>query len=117
MGVSNLAAACPSVPRNNSTCILDNASIRYDQMQGRFVVLFTATDVPSHVSNFVLVTSRYATFACPASVTAANCPNTSDLFTNVVVPTVGGTTTGANNAYWVMYLIPINVVLPAAGNT
>src|SRR5215467_5805198 len=113
MGISNLNAACPTVPRNNSTCILDNASIRYDQMQGRFVVLFTATDVPSHISNFILVTSRYATFACPPGVTAANCPNTSDMFTNPIVPVVGGPNTGGVNQYWVMYIIPVNVVLPA----
>jgi len=114
---SALATACPSVPRSNTTCIIDNASIRYDQMQGRFVVLFTATDVQAHLSNWVLITSRYATFACPSTVTAANCPNTSDMFTNVVVPQVGGTSTGGTNAYWVLYLIPINVTLPAAANT
>src|SRR5215467_12952719 len=113
MGITNLAAVCPTVPRSNSTCVLDNASIRYDQMQGRFVVLFTATDVPSHISNFVLVTSRYGTFACPPGVTAANCPNTSDMFTNPIVPIVGGPNTGGVNQYWVMYIIPVNVVLPA----
>src|SRR5215831_394933 len=113
MGISNLNAACPTVPRSNSTCITDNASIRYDQMQGRFVVLFTATDVPSHISNFILVTSRYASFACPPGVAAANCPNTSDMFTNPIVPIVGGPNTGGVNQYWVMYIIPVNVVLPA----
>src|SRR5215470_16103488 len=46
LGITNLANLCPTVPRNNTTCIIDNASIRYDQMQGRFVVLFTVTDVP-----------------------------------------------------------------------
>src|SRR5215471_2132196 len=113
MGITNLNAVCPTVPRSNSTCIIDNASIRYDQMQGRFVVLFTATDVPSHISNFILVTSRYASFACPPGVTAANCPNTSDMFTNPIVPIVGGPNTGGVNQYWVMYIIPVSVVLPA----
>jgi len=113
MGISNLAAVCPTVPRSNSTCILDNASIRYDQMQGRFVVLFTATDVPSHISNFILVVSRYATFACPPGVTPSNCPNTSDMFTNPIVPVVGGPNTGGVNQYWMMYVIPVNVVVIA----
>jgi len=117
MGVANLAAVCPTVPRSNTTCVLDNASIRYDQMQGRFVVLFTATDVPSHISNFILVTSRYATFACPPGVAAANCPNTSDMFTNPIVPIVGGPNTGGVNQYWVMYVIPVNVIRLPDANT
>jgi hypothetical protein len=113
MGTTSLGAACPTAPRSNSTCVIDNASIRYDQMQGRFVVLFTVTDVPSHVSNFVLITSKFATFACPPGVTPANCPNTSDMFTNPIVPVVGGPNTGGVNQYWVMYIIPVNVLLPA----
>ena len=120
MGIANLALVCPTVPRSNSTCVIDNASIRYDQMQGRFVVLFTATDVPSHISNFVLVISRYATFDCsvtgnPPPATQP-CPNTSDLFTPPIVPIVGGPNTGGVNTYWTMSLIPVNVVL-AAGAT
>src|SRR5215467_11161632 len=117
MGITNLAAVCPTVPRSNSTCVLDNASIRYDQMQGRFVVLFTVTDLPSHISNFVLVTSRYATFACPPGVAAANCPNTSDMFTNPIVPVVGGPNTGGVNQYWVMYVIPVNAIRLPDANT
>jgi len=117
MGIANLGAVCPTAPRSNSTCVLDNASVRYDQMQGRFVVLFTATDVPSHISNFVLVTSRYATFACPPGVTPANCPNTSDMFTPPIVPIVGGPNTGGVNQYWVMYIIPVNVVRLPDANT
>src|SRR5262249_45439959 len=117
LGIANLQAVCPTVPRSNSTCILDNASIRYDQMQGRFVVLFTATDVPSHIANFILVTSRYATFACPPGVAAANCPNTSDMFTNPIVPVVGGPNTGGVNQYWVMYIIPVNVIRLPNANT
>src|SRR6185369_4493051 len=34
-------ALCPSGTGNNTTCVIDNASIRYDQLQGRFVVVFT----------------------------------------------------------------------------
>jgi len=113
LGIANLNAVCPTAPRSNATCVIDNASIRYDQMQGRFVVLFTATDVPSHISNFILVTSRYATFACPPGVTPANCPNTSDMFTPPIVPIVGGPNTGGVNQYWMMYIIPVNIVLPA----
>src|SRR5207249_3426366 len=63
-----------------------------------------------HISNFILVTSRFATFACPPGVAAANCPNTSDMFTNPIVPVVGGPATGGVNQYWVMYIIPVNVI-------
>jgi len=55
-------ALCPSGTGSNSNCVIDNASVRYDQMQGRFLVLFTVTDLPAHRSNWVLVVSTFSQF-------------------------------------------------------
>jgi hypothetical protein len=65
LGLTNLApqggivagstALCPSGTGNNATCVIDNASTRYDQLQGRFVVVFTVTDMPAHRSNIVVI--------------------------------------------------------------
>jgi len=44
LGEAALNELCPTQPRTRATCIIDNASVRYDQMQGRFVVLFTVID-------------------------------------------------------------------------
>src|ERR1022692_3319787 len=107
-------ALCPSGTGNNSNCVIDNASIRYDQMQGRFLVLFTVTDLPAHRSNWVLVVSVFSQFQkCPVPAVAGSvCPTSSPLFTPpVIAPIVGGTQTGGqNSANWVLYKIPINLL-------
>ena len=107
-------ALCPSGTGSNSSCVIDNASIRYDQMQGRFVVLFTVTDMPAHRSNWVLVVSAFSQFQkCPVPAPAGSvCPTSSPLFTPpVIAPIVGGTQTGGvNTANWVLYKIPINLL-------
>ncbi|MFN7936534.1 MAG: S-layer homology domain-containing protein [Bryobacteraceae bacterium] len=61
LGEVALNELCPTQPRTNATCQVDNASIRYDQMQGRFVVLFTVVD------NALL-----NCFGCSDTVTTAN---------------------------------------------
>ena len=104
---------CPSGTSSNTQCVIDNASIRYDQLQGRFVVLFTVTDVPAQRSNFVLIVSKFSQFTkCTAGIPTC-VPNgaSSPLFTPpVIAPIVGGTQTGGINATnWVMYTIPINL--------
>jgi len=107
-------ALCPSGTGSNSTCVIDNASIRYDQMQGRYLVLFTVTDVPAHRSNWVLVVSAFSQFQkCPVPAPAGSvCPTSSPLFTPpVIAPIVGGTQTGGQNAAnWTLYKIPINLL-------
>src|ERR1051326_6024384 len=72
-------ALCPSGTGSNSTCVIDNASIRYDQLQGRYVVLFTVTDMPAHRSNWVLVVSNFAQFQkCPVPAPSGSvCPTSS----------------------------------------
>lgn len=44
LGEGAITELCPSAPRSNASCVIDNASVRYDQMQGRFVILFTVVD-------------------------------------------------------------------------
>src|SRR5579871_5514388 len=109
-GLTSGTALCPTGTGSNSTCVIDNASVRYDQMQGRFVVLFTVTDLPAHRSNWVLVVSSFSQFQkCPAPAPAGSvCPTSSPLFTPpVIAPIVGGTQTGGqNSANWVLYTIP-----------
>src|SRR5579871_6215703 len=108
------AALCPSGTGSNSSCVIDNASVRYDQLQGRFLVLFTVTDLPSHRANWVLVVSAFSQFQkCPVPAPAGSvCPTSSPLFTPpVIVPIVGGTQTGGQNAAnWTLYTIPINLL-------
>jgi hypothetical protein len=120
LGISMLQTLCPSYAAaggaNNSTCVIDNPSIRYDQMQGRFVVLFTITDVPSHRSNFILIVSKTAQFTrCTTGI--PTCPAFSPLFDpSLIAPVVGGTATGGvNTANWFLQAIPIN--LPTNGAT
>jgi hypothetical protein len=85
LGEAALNELCPTFPRSNASCQIDNASIRYDQMQGRFVVLFTVVDtglvacsgcqgVPTQTTgalrrkaSWVLIVSRWAT-GCQGSV-------------------------------------------------
>jgi hypothetical protein len=113
-------ALCPSGTGSNSNCVIDNASVRYDQLQGRFVVLFTVTDLPAHRSNWVLIVSTFAQFtkcsnAIPPQPTCTAVQPTGaygPLFTPpVIAPIVGGNQTGGQNpANWVLYKIPINLL-------
>ncbi len=112
-GNPSITSLCPSGTGSNSNCVIDNASIRYDQLQGRFLVLFTVTDLPAHRSNWVLVVSTFAQFQkCPVPAPSGSvCPTSSPLFTPpVIAPIVGGTQTGGvNGANWVLYSVPINL--------
>src|ERR1039457_2436014 len=113
-GNPGIGTLCPSGTSSNSTCVIDNASIRYDQLQGRFLVLYTVTDVPAHRSNWVLMVSRFAQLQkCPVPAPAGSvCPTSSPLFTPpVIAPIVGGIQTGGQNpANWVLYKIPLNLL-------
>jgi hypothetical protein len=113
-GNNSAAALCPSGTSSNTACVIDNASVRYDQMIGRYVVLFTVTDMAAHRSNFVLVTSNFAQFLSCGN-TGASCPggaSSSPFFTTpVIAPVVGGTSTGGSNTKnWTMVTIPINLL-------
>jgi len=118
LGIPALATLCPLQANPNAydaaNCVIDNASVRYDQMQGRYVVLYTVTDVAADRSNFVLIVSNTAQFNKCAN-TPASCPggsSSSPLFTPpVIAPIVGGTQTGGQNtANWTAYFIPVNLL-------
>jgi hypothetical protein len=106
LGITDLNSLCVTTPRTNFTCVIDNTTARYDQLQGRYIFLFTVTDIPTHVSNFVLIVSRGAQFI-------QGTAGTSQLFTAPIAPITGGSNTGGvGTANWIRYFIPINVVLP-----
>src|SRR5689334_12771177 len=44
LGETALNALCPTQPRTSQSCLFENSNVKYDQMHGRFVVLFTVTD-------------------------------------------------------------------------
>jgi hypothetical protein len=125
-GTGNTAGLCPS-NAGGGTCLIDNISIRYDQLQGRFVFLATVTDLEMHMSNWVLVISKWADFACSTSGLPNNpavCAGSSDLFTLPIVDTQlngspgfaeGGPNVGGINGNWIGYVIPINVNLGPTG--
>ncbi|HUQ90165.1 MAG TPA: S-layer homology domain-containing protein, partial [Bryobacteraceae bacterium] len=87
LGEAALNELCPTFPRSNISCVIENASVRYDQMQGRFLVLFTVADtglvncsgcigVPTQTTSplrrkasWVLVSSRWATGCAASSIT------------------------------------------------
>jgi hypothetical protein len=119
-GNPSSTALCPSGTSLNTTCVIDNASIRYDQMQGRFVVLFTVTDLPAHRSNWVLIVSNFAQFRNCTNTPAAciggpGSNSSSPFFTSpAIAPIVGGIGTGGVNSgttgNWTAYPIPINLL-------
>ena len=111
-----LNVLCPTQPRDNSTCIVDNASVMYDQMHGRFVVGFTVVDngvtlgyqlapTQRHQPGFarkaswVLIISKYAQLNLTASEAASpfGDPNPGN-------GSVGGVTT----KNWLAYYGDIN---------
>ena len=109
LGEAALNELCPTFPRSNISCVIDSASVRYDQMQGRFLVLFTVTDTglancsgcagtPSQIvqtlrrkASWVLIASRWAT-GCTAntiSITGVNIgaactPNTTPATNGII---------------------------------
>lgn len=88
LGEAALANLCPTQPRSAASCVIDNASVRYDQMQGRYVVLFTVVDTglvncsgcqgtpnpQGRKASWVLIVSRWAV-GCSNTVTASGATN------------------------------------------
>lgn len=111
LGEAALNELCPTFPRSNISCVIDNASVRYDQMQGRFLVLFTVVDtglvncdgcqgVPTQQTSplrrkasWVLVVSRWAT-GCQGSIssTGVNIGGVCTPNTNPAAPPLSGNT-------------------------
>lgn len=99
LGEANLAKGCPTIPRTNTSCVIDNASVRYDQMQGRFLVVFTIVDTVARKASWALIVSKYATFAL-------GNPNTTEVFTtpNPPGPSQDGPNSGGVNSNWTAFL-------------
>jgi hypothetical protein len=122
IGEAALAQLCPSRTVNPGSCQLDNATVTYDQMQGRFLVLFTMVDTgvtPDNNGGFhltrprkaswVLIVSRFATLldqACyqgtsSSSACSAAVPNAVGTFAFITpTPPVGSNTGGINTSLW-----------------
>ncbi len=94
LGEAALNELCPTQPRTNATCVVDNASVRYDQLQGRFVVLFTVVDNAllncfgclDTASGVNATLTRKASWVLIVSRWATGCQGTGGGFTSVCVP-------------------------------
>ncbi len=105
MGEAVLNNLCPTGRDSNISCLVDNASVRYDQMQGRYLVLLTVTDTGVETlgnvvtkprkASFVLLISKFSQF--PSQGTAGS----SDIFITPTPPI--GSTSGVNTANWSIY--------------
>ena len=116
-----LNTLCPTIPRTPQSCIIGNASIRYDQMQGHFVVLFTVIDagVPAgsqaltlgpqadRQANWVLLVSRFAALNVPST-------GTTEVFSTPQPP---GATGGVDNSNWVIYTGPATPTNSTTGSS
>lgn len=87
LGEAALLELCPTQPRSFATCVINNTSVRYDQMQGRFIVLFTvvdtggihckdcsnaSTNIPGRrKATWVMIVSKWAT-GCQSVTVPAN---------------------------------------------
>jgi hypothetical protein len=87
LGEGALLELCPTQPRSFATCVINNTSVRYDQMQGRFIVLFTvvdtggihckdctnaSTNIPGRrKATWVMIVSKWAT-GCQSVTVPAN---------------------------------------------
>ena len=111
LGEGALNELCPTFPRSFASCQIENASVRYDQMQGRFLVLFTVVDtglvncsgclgVPTPANgslrrkaSWVLIASRWAT-GCQGSqsVGTVNIGGVCTPNTNPAAPPLTGNT-------------------------
>jgi hypothetical protein len=111
LGENLLKTLCPTntsgTVSGGSTisCLVDHATVRYDQLQGRFLVLMTVTDTgiatpgqgvtSARKASWVLLISKYATFP------SLGTNGSSDVFINPTPPV--GSTSGINPANWAVY--------------
>jgi len=111
LGEAAMVELCPSQPRSNASCVIDNASVRYDQLQGRFVVLFTVVDTgfvncdgcfglpapgslaanQTRKASWVLITSRWAT-GCQGAIGLGTGTNVGGTCVPNTTPAVSGLT-------------------------
>ena len=115
--------------RSSVTCQLENATVTYDQMHGRFLVLFTAVDTGLTFDNqsqgyrltrprkasWVLLVSQFAVLAdqaCLQGTSPGTCPvaggnsqpNPAGTFTFITpTPPLGTNTGGVNVSLWTIF--------------
>jgi len=105
LGEAVLNNLCPTGRDSNISCLVDNASVRYDQLQGRYLILMTVTDTGVETlgnvvtkprkASWVLLISKFSQF--PVQGTAGS----SDIFITPTPPI--GSTSGINIANWSIY--------------
>ena len=84
LGETILNDVCPTVPQTTVSCLIDHATVRYDQMHGRYLIGFTVTDtgvqtigggiVSARKASWVVIVSRFSQFPTVGQ------PATSDTF-------------------------------------
>jgi len=115
--------------RSSVTCQLENATVTYDQMHGRFLVLFTAIDTGltfnqatqgytltrPRKASWVLLVSNFAVLtdqACIQGTSPGTCavaggnanPNPAGTFTFITpTPPAGTNTGGVNTSLWTIF--------------
>jgi len=111
LGEAVLRNLCPTNTSGNVlggstiSCLVDHATVRYDQLQGRFLVLMTVTDTGVQTigngvtsprkASWVLLISKFSTFA------SLGTAGSSDVFITPTPP--AGSTSGVNTANWSIY--------------
>jgi hypothetical protein len=111
LGEAVLRNLCPTNTSGNVlggstiSCLVDHATVRYDQLQGRFLVLMTVTDTGVQTigngvtsprkSSWVLLISKFSTFANLGTA------GSSDVFITPTPP--AGSTSGVNTNNWSIY--------------
>jgi hypothetical protein len=105
LGEGILNNLCPTSSQSNISCLVDNATVRYDQMHGRYIVALTVTDTgvvtlgapvtAPRKASWVVLVSKFSTFAQFGQA------GSSDIFINPTPP--GGSTGGVNTNNWSVY--------------
>ncbi|MBK9169703.1 MAG: hypothetical protein IPM24_19895 [Bryobacterales bacterium] len=111
IGEAALDNLCPTAPRTNVSCQFENATVKYDQLHGRFLVLFTVTDTgltqvnqqqgytvtADRKSSWVLLVSRFAVVTDSAQPIVAN----NQVFVTPTTP--DNITGGVNSNLWTIW--------------
>jgi hypothetical protein len=111
LGETVLKTLCPTntsgtvLGGSTISCLVDHATVRYDQMQGRFLVLMTVTDTGVQTigngvtqprkASWVLLISKFSTFS------SLGTAGSSDVFITPTPP--AGSTSGVNTNNWSIY--------------
>ena len=105
LGEAILNNLCPTGRDSNISCLVDNATVRYDQLQGRWIVAMNVTSTGVETlgnvvtkprkASWVVLISKFSTFPVTGTV------GSSDVFIANTPPI--GSTGGVNTANWSVY--------------